>query len=412
VTRPRPGLRRHAVRTALTASGLVALVMLALCAGIDLVVAHNLRASAEERLNRELMILAKEPSTLPVREPDFDDPVVSWRLDEQGRVIAASAEAPALPAAARGATTPRALTIAGTEFLVASAPVPSGRLVLAESLSSTGRAITTVIAAEAAVVAVLLALVFMSALLVARRVAGPIERARQRQLDFTADASHELRTPLSVIEAETSLALSESGAPSSDRQALARVLDESRRLRRIVDDLLWLARFDALPEEPATQDVDVATTATVVAQRFEGVARSRGLRIGLEAAQDGSAIISAPPEWLDRLCGVLVDNACRYTPPGGSVSVAVRREGSRVRLSVDDTGPGISAQDRHRMFDRFHRGAGDGEGAGLGLAIGEAIVRATHGRWMVANRSGGGASIGVIWPAGATSRAGSRPGEA
>ena len=97
---------------------------------------------------------------------------------------------------------------------------------------------------EAIVGPILLALVFGGAFLVGRNVAGPIERARRRQLEFTADASHELRTPLTVIEAETSLALTNARAGSHDTATLQRVAAETRRMRTIVEDLLWLARFE------------------------------------------------------------------------------------------------------------------------------------------------------------------------
>ena len=99
----------------------------------------------------------------------------------------------------------------------------------------------------------LLVLVFAGAFIVGRQTAGPIEQARRRQLEFTADASHELRTPLAVIEAETSLALANLEEGGSDSATLRRVADETHRMRTIVEDLLWLARFDALPPDPVTR---------------------------------------------------------------------------------------------------------------------------------------------------------------
>ncbi|MFY9933083.1 MAG: ATP-binding protein [Streptosporangiaceae bacterium] len=100
---------------------------------------------------------------------------------------------------------------------------------------------------------------------------------------------------------------------------------------------------------------------------------------------DGPVLISAPPEWIDRLAGVLVDNGCRYAGPGGQVRIQVLAQGSRVSLTVEDSGPGIPSAERPRLFDRFHRatdgGSRHGSGAGLGLAIGDSIVRSTGGRW-------------------------------
>ena len=99
-----------------------------------------------------------------------------------------------------------------------------------------------------------------------------------------------------------------------------------------------------------------------------------------------------------RLVGVLVDNATKYAPPGGAVAVRVAAGGGRVRLVVDDTGPGIPLEQRARIFDRFHRATDEQGGAGLGLAIADAVVRATGGRWTVGDAPGGGARLAVTWP--------------
>ena len=159
-----------------------------------------------------------------------------------------------------------------------------------------------------------------------------------------------------------------------------RIEGESQRLRRIVEDLLWLARFDSQPPPPGAEPLDLGTIAGQCADRFQAVAHSQSLDISVTGPPEQAAWISAPPEWIDRLTGVLVDNACRYAGPGGSVRLGVATRGNRVSLTVEDSGPGIPAAERHRLFDRFHRvpGPGDteqGGGAGLGLAIADSIVR-------------------------------------
>ena len=251
---------------------------------------------------------------------------------------------------------------------------------------------------EAIVGPILLALVFGGAFLVGRNVAGPIERARRRQLEFTADASHELRTPLTVIEAETSLALTNGRPGSHDTATLQRVAAETRRMRTIVEDLLWLARFDSMPPDPAIEPVDLATAAEVGVSRFKSVADQAAVQLDSLDGAGVTALIDAPAEWVDRLIGVVLDNACRYTPSGGRVTVSVARDRSHARLTVRDTGPGIPVQQRTRIFERFHRATAESGGAGLGLTIGNAIVAATHGRWQIDDVPGGGASVGVVWP--------------
>jgi signal transduction histidine kinase len=115
------------------------------------------------------------------------------------------------------------------------------------------------------------------------------------------------------------------------------------------------------------------------------------------AVEPVSTMISAPPEWLDRLLGVLVDNACRYTPAGGTVDVRVGRQDNRVRLAVEDSGPGIAPQERSHIFDRFRRASETPGGSGLGLAIAAAVVGSSGGRWDVGTSVAGGASMAVSW---------------
>ncbi|HUC37490.1 MAG TPA: HAMP domain-containing sensor histidine kinase, partial [Acidimicrobiales bacterium] len=240
-------------------------------------------------------------------------------------------------------------------------------------------------------------------LFIGLKASGPVEQARLRQLEFTADASHELRTPLSVIEAEVDLALSTTpNAPryrdiARYRDTLERVGHEADRLRHLVEDLLWLARFDSEPPPPGNEPVDLATIAETCADRFRGVAISKDITLSVVREGDEPPWINAPPEWIDRLAGVLVDNACRYAGSGGAVGIHVMSSGHRVVLSVQDSGPGIPAAERSRLFDRFQRATDEGSGAGLGLAIADAVVRSTGGRWRLGDAPGGGADMEVSW---------------
>jgi signal transduction histidine kinase len=390
-------LSGRSLRIALITTAVVAGLTLALCVAIDVIVAQTLRSSATSRLTAELAHLAQE-RVANLDEPDVDDPVLVWRLSTSGRVLAASAGAPSLPKSAFSASSPTEIHIAGADVLVAGAAIPNGRLIGAVSLGDESHALTALLITEAVVTPVLLILVFAGALVVGRQSAGPIERARRRQLEFTADASHELRTPLAVIEAETTLALANLESNGGDDATLRRVADETHRMRTIVDDLLWLARFDAFPPEPITEPVDLTTAAEVGVQRFVPIAEHA--RLHLENRSDGTrlALVDAPADWIDRLIGVLLDNACRYTRPGGTVTIAAVTERDHVRLTVSDTGPGIPADRRARIFERFRRGTSEGDGAGLGLAIGNAVVEATKGHWHIGDVPGGGTSVGIVWP--------------
>jgi signal transduction histidine kinase len=325
-----------------------------------------------------------------------------------------------LPASDEGVTQAQTVSVDGGDYRLAGADVAGtppeafpafdpgtgargvvqfdvARIVVGQSMSSVTSAQSTVILAEGIVGPLLLILVFLGALTVGRRVAAPIELARLRQMEFTADASHELRTPLSVIEAQTSLALAEKRDPAWYHAAFERVQGESGRMRRLVEDLLWLARFDATANRAQAEHVDVAILAHQAADRFAAVAEAKHVRLSVWTVPE-PLVVHAPPEWLDRLLGVLLDNACKYAPEGGSIDVAVRGEGNRIRLAVDDSGPGISPAERRLIFDRFYRATEKPGGAGLGLAIANSVVTATGGRWQIGDSPAGGASMAVTWP--------------
>jgi signal transduction histidine kinase len=305
--------------------------------------------------------------------------------------------------ACEGVTDPITVTIDGTAMRIAGAAAGDDHVVLGQTLDAVTQAQSTVVLAELVIGPILLLVVFLGAVAIGRRVAAPIERARQRQLAFTADASHELRTPLAVIEAHTSLALAQDRPAAWYRTAFLRVDGESKRMRRLLDDLLWLARFDAAKAPPSAEPVDLGVLAAQTVDRFAAVAETRGLRLRLEGGNAG-LVVGAPPEWLDHLLGVLLDNACKYSPEGGTVIVSVAPVGGRVSLIVDDAGPGIPEADRERIFDRFHRATEAQGGAGLGLAIANAIVRATSGRWQVGRSPAGGARMAVSWPSASVSQ--------
>jgi two-component system sensor histidine kinase TctE len=126
--------------------------------------------------------------------------------------------------------------------------------------------------------------------------------------------------------------------------------------------------------------------------------------LGFQRDGGEPALLVTDPSWIDRLIGVLVDNACRYADRGGVVTVGVRTTGARILLDVDDSGPGIAPGDRDAVFDRFHRGVDDQGGTGLGLAIADSVVRATGGSWSIGTAPIGGARMEVSWHLGGGQR--------
>jgi signal transduction histidine kinase len=396
-----PSVRRTSIRVALAATAVVAIAYFAVAVAVILIVQRNLTDQIDQRI-------AGSFSRVPQGSPGDDGgyeapppdrfggaPVILWSVEPDGTIRTAPGN-PQLPAQLASVRDPVTAEVGGVDLRIAGGQVGDDWIVIGQSLDSVTETRGTVVLAELVIAPLLLGIVFLGAVAIGRRVAAPIEASRQRQLDFTADASHELRTPLAVIEAHTSLALAHERDVGWYRSAFSRIDRESKRMRGMLEDLLWLARFDASKRNPNIEPVDLAVLVAQTVDRFGAIAETRHLTIAVHAPADG-AVIAAPPEWLDRLLGVLVDNACKYAPEGGRVDATVTVDGSRVALTVDDNGPGIPEIERTRVFDRFHRATESQGGAGLGLAIADAIVRATGGRWKVASAPGGGARMRITW---------------
>jgi two-component system OmpR family sensor kinase len=199
------------------------------------------------------------------------------------------------------------------------------------------------------------------------------EATLARQREFVADASHELRTPLTSVLAN--LELLEEYLEGEQREAAASALRSSRRMRRLVADLLLLARADA-GRVAAHAPVDVSSVVTDVAAELEPVAGGHEISV---AAPPGMVVVGARDE-LHRLILNVMENALRHTDPGTAVEAQVMREGATIVLAIEDDGPGIPDELRDKVFERFYRGSSDrGGSSGLGLAIVRAVTESHHG---------------------------------
>ncbi|MBU9663942.1 sensor histidine kinase [Burkholderia multivorans] len=198
--------------------------------------------------------------------------------------------------------------------------------------------------------------------------------ATQRR--FIADAAHQLRTPIAVLDTQIQYAQQR----GHDDRALASVLDSmqrsSRKMADVTDKLLLLAHAEATPSTLLTQRVDLAALVSSVLEETIVLAQRRDIDLGAELGE--RLDVAGSGSLLSALVTNLVDNAVRYTQPGGCVTVAARRDGDTVVLDVIDDGPGIPAEARPHVFKRFYRVSSDTEGSGLGLAIVSEIAQA-HG---------------------------------
>jgi heavy metal sensor kinase len=218
---------------------------------------------------------------------------------------------------------------------------------------------------------------------------------------FVADASHELRTPISVIRGEAEVALSQERGTAEYRESLSIVLDEARRLTRLVEDLLNLARADAGHVKLQTHDFYLNELLAECCRSVQGLAGARGLTLECRAGADLQ--FTGDEQLLRRLIVNLLDNAIRYTPAGGKVSAALEAADGAVRLRVSDTGIGIAPVDAPRVFERFYR-AGEARsrqdgGFGLGLAIVKWIAESHAGVVECSSECGAGACFTVTLPA-------------
>jgi heavy metal sensor kinase len=188
---------------------------------------------------------------------------------------------------------------------------------------------------------------------------------------FTSDASHEIRTPLTAIRSVGEVGLRKDGSSDHYREVIGSMLEESGRLGRLIDSLLTIARADSGQIQPALVPVTVLPFVREVVSLLDVLAEEKGQRLQLEG--DDAAVIAADPVILRQVVVNLLDNAIKYSPPGGIIDLRVTRSGNDVNIEVEDCGPGIAAEHRDRVFDRFYRvdegRSREAGGAGLGLSI-------------------------------------------
>ena len=230
-----------------------------------------------------------------------------------------------------------------------------------------------------------------------------MQASQKSQREFVANVSHEMKTPLTSIQGFAQAMLDGTADSTESRQQAAQVIyDESGRMHRMVLDLLDLARLDAGTADITMSPVNMAALLNAVAEKFAPQLQRAGVNIELRVQPNLPAIIADG----DRMAQVftnLVDNALKFTPHGGLISLRASVENNDMFISVTDSGAGIPEEALAHIFGRFYqsdpaRGGGEKHGAGLGLAIAHEIIQAHGGRIGVRSRLGEGATFDILLP--------------
>jgi two-component system sensor histidine kinase ResE len=240
----------------------------------------------------------------------------------------------------------------------------------------------------------------------ARAFNSMIERvhsSQQSQRDFVANVSHELKTPLTSIQGFAQAILDDTAdTPEARRQAAQIIYNESAQMHRMALDLLDLARLEAGTADLKMSTVDVGVLLRSIVEKFLPQATKAGVNLQVDIPDD-LPTLSADGDRLAQVFTNLVDNALKFTPAHGQVTLSAKKVGAELELSVTDSGLGVESEALSRLFDRFYqadpsRAGGERHGAGLGLAIVKEIVQAHGGKIGVRSQVGHGTTFTIQLP--------------
>jgi two-component system phosphate regulon sensor histidine kinase PhoR len=228
-----------------------------------------------------------------------------------------------------------------------------------------------------------------------------VRRLEAMRRDFVANVSHELKTPLTSISGYAETLLEDNADPEISRRFLSTILANARRMQRLVDNLLDLAKLEAGHWQPEPEPVDIASVAREIWTDLRDRPTNRSIGFDVDVPDEAKTVV-ADSDAIGQVLTNLIDNALRYTPPGGHIICRAQLDNGGVAISVSDTGSGIVSEHLPRIFERFYRSdpsrSRDEGGTGLGLAIVKHLVEAHGGRVSAMSERGAGTTITCWFP--------------
>ncbi len=290
-------------------------------------------------------------------------------------------------------------TASGDVHTIVSADTEN-HLITFLDVTDSSRSLSSLLLTFIIVFIVMLFAIAAISILFANRAIRPLREAWEQQRRFAADASHELKTPLAIITANADALLADEGEPAQNRNKwLGRIKEQTARMSALIGDLLYLSKAEdgALP---GTGDVsaapfDLSRTVADTALSMEAVVYEKGIRLSHNIQPN--IHLQSDEESLRRVFTILFDNAVKYTPPGGSISLSLTKQRGHILLCIRNSGEGIAPEHLPRLFDRFYRAdasrSSETGGHGLGLSIARAIAEAAGGNLWAESTPGEGAAF-------------------
>lgn len=227
-----------------------------------------------------------------------------------------------------------------------------------------------------------------------------LEKSADDQMQFTADAAHELRTPLAVLRSTAEVALRQPRSPEYYRDCLTNLLEDMGRLTLLSQQLLELAREDLESDSTSWQEVNLSALILAWQEEWQWICEAKEICLSVQV--ENGLMIRGEPDRLNRVFLNVLDNAVKYTPEGGTVSIVLRQQVNMAELTFTDSGIGISAEHLPHVFRRFYRADAartrEAGGAGLGLAIACEIVQSHAGKMKITSDGMHGTSVSIVLP--------------